>query len=155
MQKSIEFVLKSSADGLDELRAKSNQVLKNFNYPESTIQTQMAVISALVAGADNFQDLNSRDLGMAVLVEMKTDSITVEVKKSISDSAFRRLNRLDLVIQGLRGNPEPYETYGGGHASEADEAAFAEIAYATGAVIDFYVNEDNILNLSAVCSVVS
>ncbi|MDJ0816843.1 MAG: hypothetical protein QNJ58_11600 [Desulfobacterales bacterium] len=153
MQKSMEFSLKSNVNGLEELRVKSNQALKKFDYPESTIQSQMTVINALVASANKFEDLKSSDIEIAILMEMKTDSITVEVKKSVDDSAFCKLDQLDQVIQWLRSNPDSYETHGFPHASDTNGFALAKIACETGAVIDFYVSENNILNLSAVCNV--
>ena len=149
----MELTLKSHVNGLKDLRVKSYQALKNFHYPESTIQSQMMVLNALVATAEKFDNLKSPHIDMAVLLEMKTDSITVEIKKSVCDSAFCKLDQLDQVIQWLRSNLDTYGTYGCPLASENNGFALAEIALETGAVIDFYVSEDNLLNLSAVCNV--
>jgi hypothetical protein len=150
----MELMLKSNVRGLEELKLKSNQALRNFEYPESTIFSQLAIIEALVDSASKFDDLRSPDIEMAVLMEMKRDSITVEVKKSVCESACRKLDRFDRVIQWLRSNPDLSGADGSLDAAETNGIALAAIAQETGAVIDFYVSEDNELNLSAVCNVV-
>lgn len=153
MRKSMEFTLRSEVNGLNELKKKSNQVLKDFDYPESTIQSQIMLISALVASANKFDDLTSSDSQMAVLLEMHADSITVEVKKSVFETPFCKLEQLDRVIQWVRSNPDSFEICDCPHAAETCGFALAKIAHEAGAAIDFYVSEDNVLNLSAVCNV--
>jgi hypothetical protein len=150
----MEFMLKSNVRSLEELKLKSNQALRNYEYPENTIISQMVIIEALVDSASKFDDLKSPDIEMAVLMEMKRDSITVEVKKSVCESACRKLDQLDRVIQWLRSHPDSFGTDSCPCAAETNGIALAALAQDTGAVIDFYVSEDNELNLSAVCNVV-
>lgn len=155
MKKSMEFTLTAEADSLEELKKKSNQALKTCDYPESTIQSQMKIIDALVASANQFDNLKPSDIGMAVRLLLDKDTITVEVKKTVCESANGKLNQLDKAIQWVRGNLDTLDAYGRPHAVEANGFGLTAIAHEAGAVIDFYVSEDNILNLSAVCNLVT
>lgn len=72
-----------------------------------------------------------------------------------------KLDELDRTIQVIRGGPDPFEPYINCiqastklNSDNTNDYELARIAYETGAVIDFYVNEDNILNLSAVRSLI-
>jgi hypothetical protein len=65
---------------------------------------------------------------------------------------------LDKTIQWIRGYQDPLEQYminlsessGASHLAGTNGLGLARIAYEADAIIDFYVSEDNILNLSAV-----
>ena len=102
-------------------------------------------------------DLRRDRHGLArLLVEEKT--ITVEVRQAVEESYQRQLNELDKTIQWIRGYQDPFEPYMKGLRanskfscnSEIDAMGLARIAYEAGAILDFFVSEDNILNLSAV-----
>ena len=76
------------------------------------------------------------------------------------ESNQRQLNDLDKTIQLIRGYQDPFEPYmkklrenpGNSINSDTYGIGLAKIAYEAGAVLDFFVDEDNILNLSAVRS---
>lgn len=151
----MEFILNAEVNSLEVLKEKSHQALKTCDYPENTIQCQMKIIDALVASANQFDNLKSCDIGVAVLLLMEKDTITVEVKKAVCESAYGKLEQLDKAIQWARGNQDAFDTHDHPYADEADGFGLTEIAHEADAVIDFYVGEDNVLNLSAVCNLVT
>ena len=151
----MEFTLNAGVDSLEELKNKSNRALKTCDYPDKTIQSQMKIIDALVASANQFDSHNSSDIGVVVLLLLEKDTITIEVKKAVSESAYGKLNQLDMAIQWMRGHQDPFDALARPHAVEANGFGLTEIACEADAVIDFYVSEDNVLNLSAVCNLVN
>ncbi len=151
----MEFILNAGVDSLEELKKKSNQALKTCDYSEQTIQSQIKIIDALVASANQFDNLKSYDIGVAVLLLLEKDTITVEVKKAVCKSAYGKLEQLDKEIQWARGHQDPFDALDRPDAVEANGLGLTEIAHEADAVIDFYVSEDNILNLSAVCNLVT
>lgn len=82
----------------------------------------------------------------------------MEVSKPVNESSYSRLNELDKTIQWISGYQDPFEPYTiklsevSAHSPNRKTNGFelARIAYEAGAILDFYVSEDNILNLSAV-----
>ena len=160
MKKSMEFKLKSNGGELAELEHKTGNFLKYHGYPDSTIQSQLMILRELITSGKKIDDLGLSDFEMSVDLQIETDSITVEVKKSVCDSAYGKLAELDKAIQWIRGHQDPFEPYsikhaeasGTSHSAETVGFGLAKIAYEAGAIIDFYVSEDNILNLSAVCN---
>ena len=87
--------------------------------------------------------------------------INVEVKNPVDETAYSHLKKLDKTIQWIRGYQDPFEPYmkKAREVSEkplGDEVSglgLAEIAYKGKAILDFFVSEDNILNVSAVTSI--
>jgi hypothetical protein len=82
----------------------------------------------------------------------------VEVKNQIKDSELEHLRRLDAKIQWIRGYQNPFEAYVE-KLKEISNKTLAEgesglglvrIAYEGQSILDFYVNENNLLAVSAV-----
>jgi hypothetical protein len=76
----------------------------------------------------------------------------------VDESCRTRLEELDRAIQFIRGYQDPFEAYmvmkkmspKQKRHGEAEGLGLAEIAYEGNATLDFFISEDNILNLSAV-----
>ena len=160
MKKSMEFKLKSNGNELEELEQKTSNFLKYHGYPDSTIHAQLMILRELITSGKKIDDLRLSEFEMSVDLQIENDSITVEVKKSVCESAYGKLEELDKEIQWIRGYQDPFEPYSiklaeassTSHSAETVGFGLAKIAYEADAIIDFYVSEDNILNLSAVCN---
>lgn len=158
MKKSISFTLKFSGHELEKLEQKSSKFLKEHGYPNTTIKTQTTILRELISSGRKIDNHNVSGMDMCVYWQIEKNSIILEIKKSVSETACDRLMELDRVVQWIRACPDPFESYSTGlpKASEALQMAesvgsgLAKIAHETDAIIDFYVNENNILNLSAV-----
>ena len=88
----------------------------------------------------------------------KRNRILIEVKNQIKDSELEHLRRLDAKIQWIRGYQNPFEAYVE-KLKEISNKTLAEgesglglvrIAYEGQSILDFYVNENNLLAVSAV-----
>jgi hypothetical protein len=85
------------------------------------------------------------------------DDVTVEVKSraGVDDANLRRF---DQTIQWIRGFQDPFEAYverlkhvaGEPYASGESGLGLTRIAYEGRCALDFYVDEDNVLAVSAV-----
>lgn len=158
MKKTMEFSLKSNGDEIKKLEQKSSYFLKYQGYSDDTIQTQIMILRELIISGKKFNDLRPSEFEMSVQLHIENDTITVEVKKSVCESNCGKLEELDKTIQWIRGYQDPLERYMINLAEASDVAhiagtnglGLARIAHQADAIIDFYVSEDNILNLSAV-----
>ena len=158
MKKTMEFSLRSNGGEIQKLEQKSSNFLKYHGYSDDTIQDQIMILRELIISGKKFDDLGPSGFETSVQLHIEDDTITVEVKKLVCESAYGMLADLDKTIQWIRGYQDPLEQYminlsessGASHLAGTNGLGLARIAYEADAIIDFYVSEDNILNLSAV-----
>ena len=158
MKKTMEFCLRSNGGEIQKLEQKSSNFLKYHGYSDDTIQAQIMILRELIISGKKFDDLGPSGSETCVQLHIEDSTITVEVKKSVCQSACGMLADLDKTIQWIRGYQDPLEHYminlaeasGAFYHAGTNGLGLARIASEADAVIDFYVSEDNILNLSAV-----
>ena len=154
----MEFSLKSNGDEIKELEQKSSYFLKYQGYSDDTIQTQILILRELINSCKQFKDLRPSEFEIFVQLHIENNTITLEVKKSVCESAYGKLEELDKTIQWIRGSQDPLERYMTNIAEASDVShiagtnglGLARITQEADTIIDFYVSEDSILNLSAV-----
>lgn len=162
MTKSIQFNLKPDSPEIETVREKGSDFLKAHGFSDDTIQTQMTILHQLISSGRKFDNLTASENEMTVLLLIEKNAIIVEVSKPVDESSYSQLYELDKTIQCSRrwGYQDPFEPYAikyrevcdNSQNFEAEGFELARIAYEWGAVLDFYVSEDSILNLSAVKS---
>ena len=158
MKKTMEFSLRSNGGEIQKLEQKSSNFLKYHGYSDDTIQDQIMILRELIISGKKFDDLGPSGFETSVQLHIEDNTITVEVKKLVCESTYGMLADLDKTIQWIRGYQDPLEQYminlsessGASHLAGTNGLGLARIAYEADAIIDFYVSEDNILNLSAV-----
>ena len=98
--------------------------------------------------------------GIAVRLQIDKNMYTIEVLNPVDNTCDHRLKELDKTIQFIRGYQDPYEAYSRRLSdvaatpfnTEVNDLDLVKVAYEGGAILDFFVNEDNFLSLSAVGS---
>ena len=160
MTKSIRFNLKQGDYGNEMVREKGSDFLKAHGFSDDMVQTQMTILHQLISSGRKFGNLMASENEMTVLLFIEKNAIIAEVRKPVDESSYSQLNELDKTIQSIRGwgYQDPFEPYKIKNKEicrtsqnfEAEGFELARIAYKEGAVLDFYVSEAGILNLSAV-----
>jgi len=159
MKKSIEFDLEPDGCEIEKAAKKGGNFLKFHGLSDDSIQKQLMVLNELIASGKKLNNLKMSKSGITVHLYIDGDTITAEVKKPVGESKNdRQLQELDKTIQMIRGFQDPFEPYliklqeaiDNSSSNEANGLGLARIAYETGAILDFYVSEENILNLCAV-----
>lgn len=87
----------------------------------------------------------------------KKNRILVEVKNHVSETAIKHLNELDAKIQWIRGFQNPFEAYierlkevSSKQLEEGESGlGLVRIAYEGQSVLDFYIDENNNLTVTA------
>ena len=96
---------------------------------------------------------------MTVHLYIEENTITTELRKVMKESTHGdQLQKLDQMIQWIRGYHDPFvpymtqsiETSNASTSHRVISAGLTRIAYEAGAILDFYVSEDNILKLYAI-----
>jgi len=160
MKKTMEFSLKSNSGEIKKLEQKISNFLTYRGYSNDFIQDQIMILRELIISGKKFDNLRPSEFEMSVQLHIENNTITVEVKKSVCESAYGKLEALDKTIQWIRGYQDPLEDYminfaegpGASPLAGTNGLGLARIAHQANAIIDFYVSEDNVLNLSAVCN---
>ena len=161
MKKSIQFSLKPSDFEIETVREKGRDFLKAHGFSDDTVQTQMTILHQLISSGRKFDNLVAPKNKIKALILIEENTIIVEVSRPINESSYSRLDDLDKMIQSMRrwGYQEPFKPYAIEHRGSSrnnsqdfktEGLELAKIVYEEGAVLDFYVSEDKILNLSAV-----
>lgn len=163
MKNSIEFRLKPIGSEIAKVGEKGESFLKSHGLSDHDIQTQIMVIKELINSGKTFESQKPAGNEMSVHIFVEKDTITAEIRRSVKESANdHQLQALDKTIQWIRGYQDPFAPYmaiasqaSGAAIGDNDSNSFglAKIAYEAGAILDFYVSEDNTLNLSAVSHV--
>lgn len=94
-------------------------------------------------------------------IKILQKKISIIVKNPIGEKSKKYLHELDKTIQRVRGFQDPYEAYVERMREISMEAldnkksglGIVRISYEGHAIIDFFINEDKILNVSAVSAI--
>jgi hypothetical protein len=160
-KKLFRFNVKPCCKDIEILGEKGSEFLKSHGLSENTVCAQMAILKELISSGKKFGNLKTSENTMTALLIIENDTIIAEISRPVHESSFSQLDELDKTIQWIRGYQDPFEAYTTKGREVADnlnnsdtkEYGLARIAYEAGAIVDFYVSEDNILNLSAVKSI--
>ena len=158
MKNSIEFNLTPGGSDIAEIGEKGGSFLKSHGLSDDSVQRQIMVIKELVKSGVTFRNQEFTKNQMSIHIFIEKNTVTTEVRKPVNESThISQLQALDETIQWIRGYQDPFTPFMIARqapevSTDSDSNSFglAKIAYEAGAIIDFYVSEDNILNLSAV-----
>ncbi len=115
------------------------------------------VISELLENSLKYGVFTGEETVTLSLRVTKTE-IIVEVTNPFDDSCRANLETLDRMIQWIRGHQDPFEAYleklrevsRRPMHDESSGLGLARISYEGGAILDFFVSEDKLLNVSAI-----
>ena len=95
------------------------------------------------------------------IINIERSAVTIEVLNPVDENAVKHLSRLDKTIQWIRGYQDPFEAYierikevSKKPLKDAESGiGLVRIAYEGKALLDFFVGENNILNVSVVSNI--
>lgn len=144
---------------IDHVRERTETFLKSCGFSDDIIHALQMVSSELVENAVKYGDFSaSGNQKITHSVDVRDGRITVEVKNPIKPSDEDHLDRLDSQIQWIRGFQNPFEAYveklkevsAKMLAAGESGLGLVRIAYEGQSILDFYVDDHNILAVSAV-----
>jgi len=158
MNNEIRVGIKPEWDNIEEVRNKTEIFLKSKNINEDTIDAVIMNISELLENAIKYGNFTSTENEITASILITERDITVEVKSPVKDEDDFHFKRLDRIVQWVRGYQNPFEAYIEkikeiAHQPLDDSQSglgIVRIAYEGQSIIDFFVNENNIISISAV-----
>ena len=157
MENSYALNLKPQWDEVEKARVACEKFLREGDYSTDIIDSVTMVCSELIENAVKYGDYPSQADGILLTI-ISGRKIIVEVKCPIIKSKNQHFQRLDRIIQWIRGHQNPFEAYieklkvVSSKPADDQESGLGlfRIAYEGQSVLDFYVGEDGIISVSAV-----
>lgn len=157
MQESADFSINTNDSGLEAVIKESNQFLKSHGISEKTVDEQIMVLEEIVKCGTAFDNFAPSDDQTRIGINIDEEVIRIEFSRALSEDAISRIQELDKIIQFINGFQDPFEAF---TKMKSDSSSLrrngfngdglARIAYEGKAMIDFFVNEHNILKLYAI-----
>ena len=158
MNKSVEFKLKPDWDEIEKIRFESAGYLQSHGLSDERIHSLSMIISELIENSIKYGNFKIKKKKVAVFIDLNNDTITIEVLNPVDEGAYEHLARLDKTIQWIRSYQDPFEAYierlkevsKKPLNDEESGIGLVRIAYEGKALLDFFVGEKNMLNVSVV-----
>ena len=158
MKKFIQSNFIFNRGGADRLMEKIIALLKAHDCSDDFTRTQIEIIEQLIERGSHFGSQKTRDPEISVCLSIEEKEVTVEVKRKVAESDYDRLEELDRTIQRIRGCQAPgrpctanfRQVQSHKKNNSMDGFELSRLAFDAGVDFDFYVDEDDTLNLFAV-----
>jgi len=160
-KRAIDMTLSPNWDHIEEVRRRASAFLKTQGLSRDLIDALTMVSSELVENGIKYGCFEEPESGLSFHLRVAEKQVIVEVSHPTSSSAAHHLRRLDRTIQWIRGFQDPFQAY----LEKLKEVArrpindhesglgLVRIAYEGKSIVDFFVAEDNALNVSAVAGI--
>ena len=154
-----DFKMSVAADWLeiDNVYTASNKFFSSFNFDSNNVDRATMVTCELVENAIKYGNFE-KNKTVDVVVKIKKKKVTIIVKNPIGKKSETYLRELDKTVQWIRGFQNSYEAYIERMKKIStepmsylkSELGIVRITYEGQAIIDFFIQEEKMLNVSAV-----
>lgn len=143
---------------LPRLRRRASEFLRAHQLPRDTVDAVTMVTCELTENATKYGSFSGDAPQVEVRIALAAAEVTVEVAQPVNRDDTNNLGRLDRMVQWIRGFQDPFEAYlqrlkelsTEDPTSSESRLGLVRIAYEGQSVLDFYVDERNILAVSAI-----
>ena len=153
-----KFFIEPDWDEIEKIRNKSVDFLYTHKISDETIYSLSMVISELIENGIKYGHYDTKSNLLTVIINVKNKTITIEVVHPIDNYTLKKISKLDKMIQWIRSFQDPFEAYVE-RLKEVSKRPLTDkesgiglvrIAYEGDAILDFIVNKNNMLNVSAI-----
>lgn len=157
MNNSLKMQLKPEWEEIETVRSRVAEFLVSIGHGDATIDAISMVSSELVENAVKHGSYERPEAVIHYSLQAFSSVLVVEVKSPIDEASKANLQELDETIQWIRGHQSPFEAYVEKlkEVSARSEQAtsglgMVRIAYEGQSILDFFVDERDMLAMSAV-----
>lgn len=158
MKNTITFDVEPKSRQIDSAGDPGIRFLKYQGFSDDKIRVAVMIIRELIKSSMRYGQIPPATRQISVSIHVGHDNFTIEVSNPMNAACDDRLRELDKIIQFIRSYQDPFEPYAiarrnvsyDGCIGEPRALNLARIAYEGNALLDFFVSEDNTLNLTAV-----
>ena len=106
---TLSLTIKPEWDEIEEDRTLCRTFLSGHQFEDDIIDAVSMVTSELIANAVQYGAFASATVTIDYRLKVNKKDITVEVKNPVDETVGRHLNRLDEIVQWIRGYQNPFE----------------------------------------------
>lgn len=158
MGESMNVDIVPNWDEIERVRNAVSGYLNEHGFSADAVNAVTMVVSELVENAIKYGSYKRDTDIVKTTVSIDGKHVIVEVKNPIDNLSLPYLRHLDSTIQWIRGYQDPFETYiiklrqiSTKPLQDTESGlGLVRISYEGQSILDFYVNENNMLNVSAV-----
>jgi len=158
MKNSIEFDIKPDWNAIEKVRNQSTDFLQSHGISDDAVHSLSMIISELIENGIKYGNFENLDRRISVSLNIDDNNVTIEVNNPVDHKAVTHLSRLDKTIQWIRGYQDPFEAYINRIKEvskkplqdEESGIGLVRIAYEGKALLDFFVGENDTLNVSVI-----
>jgi len=157
-RKVLQLQLRPDWGEIERAREECRTFLEGLGSNEETNDALVMIASEILENAIKYGHFASDKSEFTFKIEAGRDGMLVQAWSPIPTTGItENLKRLDSIVQWIRSFQSPFQAYlerlklVAGQPLEDNESGLGliRIAYEGEAILDFYVNEDNILFISA------
>ena len=161
MDFNIKLVKKPDWEYIEEVRSECEIFFKTHDFSENDTHSLVMIISELMENSIKYGDFSIPETMVDISVDIHNNKVLIEVLNPVTESDRHHLQKLDRTIQWIRGYQDPFEAFIEKlrhvskkplHDNESG-LGLVRIAYEGKAVFDFFVDEENMLNVSAIIDI--
>ena len=157
-KRSMKLTVKPNWEEIEEVRNSSSEFFRSHGFPGDAVNALTMVISELIENGIKYGNFKAPENKVVLTIHIGSRVVTVEVVNPVDETAHNHLKRLDRTIQWIRGYQDPFQAYTERIRAvskrplrdEESGLGLVRIAYEGKSILDFFVGDDNILNVSAV-----
>jgi hypothetical protein len=160
MQPVLKIQIAPDWDEIDRVRERSAAFLGEQGLTAEAIEALSMVVCELTENAVKYGTFDDSAQAVGVTLSLGPKAVTVEVKSPVAHANDDVVGKLDYTIQWIRGYQDPFEAYlerlkevSTQHMTSLESGlGLVRIAYEGHSILDFYVDDQNTLAVSAVYS---
>ncbi len=161
MNTTLTLIKRPEWEYIEEVRNECNLFFKSHNFSENDSHSLMMTISELMENSIKYGTFSNPDAMVEILVKILRFQVQIEILNPVADSDKHYLHKLDRTIQWIRGFQDPFEAFierlrlvSKKPLDDIESGlGLVRIAYEGKAVLDFFVDEKNVLNVSAIVDI--
>ena len=153
MKTFIKLSLNFNGGGIEKANEKTAEFLNSQGLPGKLVHEQITILKELHKICLRYSSCKSQQRNMTVQIHIQGDKITIEVSYPINGIQNKQLEELDKIIQFIRGYQDSFEAYfkmKENSIKSSNGLALAKLAYEGKTTLDFFVSEQNMMNMVAV-----
>ncbi len=143
---------------IERVRRQGAGFFAAHGLPSDSIDALTMVLSELMENAVKYGYYEGAQRDIAVSLDVASNAVTVEVKSPLPGHADAAMAKLDHMIQWIRGYQDPFQAYlarleeVSAQSLDSTESGLGlvRVAYEGQSILDFYVDDRNVLAINAV-----
>jgi hypothetical protein len=158
MDRLMKVTLSPNWNELEPVRQEAHDFLQDKDLHDEIVYSTVMVLSELLENSIKYGHFEDSESTVRISLDVDKHIITVAVTNPVDESCFKDLEKLDRMIQWIRGYQDPFEAYvermkevskKSLHDTESG-LGIVRIAYEGSVTIDFFVSDEDLLTVSAI-----